>query len=168
MVTFSFRPLCEKDLQFLNEVRNDCAEEYLHDSRKFTLAQTKEWFRKEQPNYYIIQMEDIDVGYFRVSQHSQSNSNLYIGADLHKEYRGRKLAHPAYKQFISYLFEKYNLNKISLEVLSSNVRAYSLYKKLGFKQEGVKRQEVLKQGTYVDSIIMSILKEEFYGPVLEN
>tara|TARA_R110000796_G_scaffold235557_1_gene354585 strand:- start:4308 stop:4808 length:501 start_codon:yes stop_codon:yes gene_type:complete len=165
---FLFRPLCEKSLQFLNEVRNECAEEYLHDSRKFTLTQTKEWFNKTQPNYYIIQYEGTDIGYFRVSRHSKLNSNLYIGADIHKDFRGRKLAHPAYIEFISFMFRKYRLNKISLEVLSTNVRAYSLYRKLGFIQEGIKRQEVLKNNTYTDSIVMSILKKEFYGTILES
>lgn len=165
---FTFRPLGEKDLQFLNKIRNNCAEEYLHDSRKFTLDQTKEWFRVSQPNYYIIQLENTDIGYFRVTQHSESNRNVYIGADIHEDFRGKKLAYPAYVEFISFLFSKYHLNKISLEVLSTNVRAYNLYTKLGFVQEGIKRQEVLKHSTYVDSIIMSILKEEFYGTILEG
>lgn len=165
---FLFRSLCEKDLQFLSEVRNDCAEQYLHDSRRFTLDQTREWFYNTQPDFYIIQYQNIDIGYFRISQHSKLNRNLYIGADLHKDYRGKKLAHPAYVEFLSFLFTKYDLNKVSLEVLSTNMRACNLYTKLGFIQEGIKRQEVLKHSTYVDSIIMSILKEEFYGTILEG
>jgi len=165
---FVFRPLCEKDLQFLNEIRNDCAEEYLHDSRKFTLEQTKEWFKTAQPDYYIIQLENIDIGYFRVSQHSKSNRNICIGADMHKDFRGKKLAYPAYVEFLSFLFSKYHLNKISLEVLSTNIRALSLYRKVGFIQEGIKRQEVLKHDNYIDSIVMSILKQEFYGTILES
>jgi RimJ/RimL family protein N-acetyltransferase len=165
---FLFRSLSEEDLQFLNEIRNDCAEDYLHDSRKFTLDQTKEWFYKVQPDYYIIQFENTDIGYFRVNQYSELNKNLYIGADLHKDFRGKKLAYPAYIQFMSFLFNEYGLNKISLEVLDTNVRAYNLYKSLGFRKEGVKRQEIYKEGTYIDSIVMSILKEEFYGTVLEN
>ncbi len=165
---YSFRLLCKQDLQFLNEVRNDCAEEYLHDSRKFTLEQTNKWFDTEQPNYYIIQLNNTDIGYFRITQYSKHNNNLYIGADLHKDYRGKKLAYAAYVEFLSYLFEKYKLNKVSLEVLSTNTRAYNLYLKLGFVQEGVKRQEVFREGTYVDSIVMSILKEELYGTILEN
>jgi RimJ/RimL family protein N-acetyltransferase len=38
--------------------------------------------------------------------------------------------------------------------------AYNLYKKLGFVDEGIKRQEVLKNGVYVDSVIMSMLRSE--------
>ena len=55
-----------------------------------------------------------------------------------------------------------------MEVLATNQRAINLYKKLGFDYEGTKRQEVLKGGVYVDSIIMSILKQDYNGSFLEN
>jgi RimJ/RimL family protein N-acetyltransferase len=59
------------------------------------------------------------------------------------------------------LFTELDLNKVSLEVLETNLRAIHLYKKLGFVIEGVKREEVkTSSGDYVDSIVMSLLKEE--------
>jgi RimJ/RimL family protein N-acetyltransferase len=164
----SFRRLEEIDLEFLNEVRNHCAGEYLHDSRTFSLSDTLNWFKTIHPNYYIILNEGKKIGYFRLSNYSQSNQNIYIGADLHPKFWGEKLAYPSYKKFIDYLFINYDLNKISLEVLSTNNRAYNLYKKLGFVQEGVKRQEVLKQNQFIDSIIMSLLKTEYDANILEN
>jgi RimJ/RimL family protein N-acetyltransferase len=164
----SFRRLEEIDLEFLNEVRNHCAGEYLHDSRTFSLSDTLNWFKTIHPNYYIILNEGKKIGYFRLSNYSQSNQNIYIGADLHPKFWGEKLAYPSYKKFIDYLFINYDLNKISLEVLSTNNRAYNLYKKLGFVQEGIKRQEVLKQNQFIDSIIMSLLKTEYDANILEN
>jgi RimJ/RimL family protein N-acetyltransferase len=164
----SFKLLEETDLEFLNEVRNYCAEEYLHDSRTFSLNDTLNWFKNTQPQYYIILNQNEKIGYFRLSNYSITNQNIYIGADLHPKFWGKKLAYSSYIKFIDYLFNRYNLNKISLEVLSTNVRAYNLYKKLGFVQEGIKRQEVLKQHQFVDSIIMSLLKTEYYGDILEN
>jgi RimJ/RimL family protein N-acetyltransferase len=164
----SFRRLEETDLKFLNEVRNYCAEKYLHDSRTFSLSDTLNWFKTTNPNYYVILNKDKKIGYFRLSNYSQLNQNIYIGADLHPKFWGEKLAYPSYKKFIDYLFINYDLNKISLEVLSTNNRAYNLYKKLGFVQEGVKRQEVLKQNQFIDSIIMSLLKIEYDANILEN
>jgi RimJ/RimL family protein N-acetyltransferase len=164
----SFRRLEEKDLEFLNEVRNYCAEKYLHDSRTFSLNDTLSWFKLTHPNYYVILNEGEKIGYFRLSNHSIVNQNIYIGADLHPNFWSKKLAYPSYQKFIDYLFINYDLNKISLEVLSINVRAYNLYKKLGFVQEGVKRQEIFKQDKFVDSIIMSLLKTEYDANILEN
>jgi RimJ/RimL family protein N-acetyltransferase len=48
-----------------------------------------------------------------------------------------------------------------LEVLSTNTRAYNLYKKIGFFEEGIKREEIFRNGIFIDSIIMAILKKEW-------
>lgn len=150
----------EDELIFLNSVRNDCAAEFLHDSTVYTIEDTKRWYSTLQLSYYMVYLDKQKIGYFRISNYSYKNKNLYIGMDLHKEYRGRGLAFEAYRLFIPYIFNFYDLNKISLEVLSTNDVAYNLYKKLGFVDEGVKRQEVLKNGVYIDSIIMSMLRSE--------
>lgn len=147
-------------IPFFTSVRNECAVEYLHNSNTFSVQQVCQWFDKNKPDYYIILHEKSPIGYFRVSQHSEENRNLYIGADLHKDFHGKGLAYESYCKFIPFIMKKYNLHKVSLEVLGTNQRAYNLYFKLGFVQEGIKRQEVLKCKKYIDSIIMSILKEE--------
>ena len=59
---FIFRPLEERDLPFLNEIRNLYAPEFLHDSRTFTLEQTKEWFNKAKPEFYIMECFDREIG----------------------------------------------------------------------------------------------------------
>lgn len=158
-----FTKITYEDLGFLNGVRNLYAKEFLHDSRTFSLFETHTWFHNTKPNYWIIWEEDERAGYFRLSNHSKENRNIYIGADIHPGFAGRGLGYKAYKEFMAYLFKEseYDLHKISLEVLATNSRAIHLYKKLGFVQEGCKRQEVLKGDTYVDSIIMSILKKDF-------
>ena len=149
------------DVSFLNEVRNNYVKEFLHDSTMYTLAQAREWFKEKKPDYYIILLNKNKIGYFRTSAHSKKNKNIYIGADLHPDYIGKKLSFICYNKFIEFLFKKYELNKISLEVLETNQRAINLYKKVGFVTEGAKRQEVLKNDIFVDSIIMSILKQEW-------
>ena len=156
----SFRPLSRDDVPFLTEVRNECAEQYLHTSAKFSLDDAYKWFDKTQPMFYTILYNDVKIGYFRVTNYSEVNRNLYIGADLHKDYRGKGLAYEAYRLFIPFVIKQYNLHKVSLEVLASNVRAYNLYIKLGFVNEGVKREEVYKNGDFVGSIVMSILASE--------
>ncbi len=155
-------PIGEDDIAFLNEVRNEVASEYLHDSRMFTIEETINWFSNTKPKYWIIWYNNNRVGYVRTSNYSESNKNIYIGADLHKDFRGKGLAYESYKKFIPMLFKELNLHKITLEVLETNTRAINLYKKLGFKVEGIKREEVLKNDIWIGSIIMSIFENEFY------
>ena len=148
------------DIHFINEVRNQYSEEYLHDSRTFTLSESYDWFKKMNPDWYIILNNDNPIGYFRLSNYSEENMNIYVGADISPEHTGKGFGYLSYETFLPYLFDEYGLNKVSLEVLATNERAIHLYKKIGFVVEGVKREEVLKKGILVDSIIMSILRSE--------
>jgi len=156
-----FKKLQEEDLAFLSEVRNLVAKEFLHDSRTFTLEETQQWYQKTNPDYYVIRDNEERLGYFRLSNYSEANRNIYIGADIHPKHQGKKYAYQAYREFLPKIFSMYDLHKISLEVLSTNTRAINFYKKIGFVQEGIKREEILKDGAYVDSIVMSILRNEF-------
>ena len=149
------------DIPTLCEIRNLCVD-YLHNSNKFTLDETLRWFDYEKPNYYSIILDNKMIGYFRTSNYSENNKNIYVGADIHPDFWGKGYGFESYSKFIPYLFNNYHINKISLEVLSTNLRAINLYKKIGFKIEGTKREEILKNNKFIDSIIMSILKKEYY------
>ncbi|MEC3884771.1 GNAT family protein [Halobacillus sp. HZG1] len=63
---------------------------------------------------------------------------------------------------IRYGFEMLNMNRIGLDVFSFNERAWKCYQKLGFREEGRLREDLFYDGKYHDSIVMSILKREFY------
>jgi len=156
-----FKPITDSDAQFINKIRNGYASEFLHNSNTYTESQTKEWIKKYSPDYYIIQYLHRSIGYFRTSNYCPENRNIYIGCDIAPEFTGEGLGYISYLAFIPFIFKKYDLHKISLEVLSTNTRAISLYEKLGFVKEGVKREEVIKNGKYIDSIIYSLLKSEF-------
>lgn len=157
------RKIIEFDLPYVNEIRN-LSSDFLHHDDKFTIHQTREWFYRNGPDWWsILNQEDNQlIGYFRVSDWSKKNKNLYIGADIHPDFRGRGIASRVYPSFMKFLFLERDLNKISLEVLSTNERAHHLYKKLGFRYDGTKRQEIMKNGRWIDSIMMSILKSEFF------
>jgi len=161
-MSIDFRKITFEDVPFVNEVRNTYCEKFLHDSKQYSLQESYVWFFKTNPDFWIITKNKKSVGYFRLSNYSPENRSIYIGADISEEFSGNGIATESYKKFIPFIFDRYKLNKISLEVLSTNERAIHLYKKLGFKLEGIKRQEILKKNIFVDSLLMSILKSEFY------
>lgn len=164
-----FKKIELSDCLFVNELRNNCAEEFLHNSSKYTILDTIRWYSTLTIPYYIVYVYENRIGYFRLSDYSKTNHTIYIGMDIDKRFRGKGYGYQSYKKFIPYILKEYNLHKISLEVLSTNIVAYNLYKKLGFVVEGIKRQEVLKKNKYVDSIIMSLLKDEILNsPIYKN
>lgn len=150
-----FRIITEADLSFLNEVRNDCVE-YLHDSRTFTLEETKEWFRSKRPKYWIIWKGEIRIGYFRTSKYE--NRSIYVGADLHKDYQGKGLGYESYVKFLPFIFNYFDIDTVKLEVFESNNRAINLYKKLGFIETD--RFLVPKNNGWAKSIQMSITLDQ--------
>lgn len=160
MREISFRPIKASDASVINKIRNQSVE-FLHDNSMFSVKETAEWIERVCPDWYAILLNDEMVGYFRISNYSEKNRNLYIGADIEESHRGKGLGYESYLLMMEKLFKERKLNKIALEVLSNNERAYSLYKKLGFSVEGTKRQEVWRNGFWVDSIVMSITRIEF-------
>jgi len=159
-MNLTFRKLEIDDLVFFNNVRNSFSEQFLHNSKQFTIQETEDWFKYNYPDYYIIELENEKIGYFRLSNHSIENKNIYVGMDIAKEYQGKGYGYYVFNKFIDYLFDVYDLNKVSLEVLKTNQKAIRLYEKLGFIYEGEKREEVLKGNKYINSLIFSILKRE--------
>lgn len=159
--TLTFKKISFDDLEFVFKVRNE-SREFLHDDSYFNLFQITKWFDKEQPDWYIIFLDsDTPIGYFRLSNYSAKNKNIYIGADLAKEFRGKGYAKQAYKEFIQHLFLTRDLHKITLEVLDFNFVAISLYQKLGFVETGRKPEEILCEKGYADSIIMTLFRRDW-------
>lgn len=53
------------------------------------------------------------------------------------------------------LSESLNIIRLELCVFRDNYKAINLYKKFGFKEEGIKVKSVLKNGEYIDEIMMA-------------
>jgi UDP-4-amino-4,6-dideoxy-N-acetyl-beta-L-altrosamine N-acetyltransferase len=86
---------------------------------------------------------------------------IYIG---NRQYRENGYGSDALRTLIKYGFEQLNLNKIWCEVYNNNA-ALDIYKHLGFTPEGVLRQNAYKDGQFLDSHILSMLKDEYNSGV---
>ena len=151
--TFTFEQLTFDDLPFLIEVRNECRE-FLHDNRVFTLPECERWFRETKPDFRIIRHHGERIGYFRLTNYDPQDSSIYIGADLHKDFRGRGLARGAYEAFLPLIKNSYRVSIVKLEVLSHNKVAHALYKKLGFVEIDRKTAAAVRNGLCVDSLVL--------------
>ncbi len=58
-------------------------------------------------------------------------------------------------------FETLNLNRIYLYVFETNPRAIHVYEKCGFVHEGKLRQSMYRNGRYIDTLLMSMLRTEW-------
>lgn len=62
---------------------------------------------------------------------------------------------------MAYSFNKLKLNRFELEVFHKNIAGIKCYTKCGFKKEGVRRNFFMKNDEIYDSIMMSVLKNEY-------
>ena len=95
------------------------------------------------------------AGYIRTSKYDEKDRTMYIGLDLHPNFRGYGYAFQAYQKIMEILKVEKNLRRFYLEVQVNNFRAYNLYQKLGFNSIGIIPQRVIcpKRG-FVDAILM--------------
>lgn len=83
---------------------------------------------------------------------------IYIGD---KTAQGKGYGEKTMRLLLDYGFRNLNLHRIYLYVMDYNQRACELYKKLGFQNEGRKREHILIDNKYHDSIEMGILRKEW-------
>lgn len=77
------------------------------------------------------------------------------------EHWGKGVATEAIGLMLRYAFHALNLNRVWLKVFAEHEAAVRLYRKCGFVQEGVLRQDAFLEGRYRDTIVMSVLRDEF-------
>jgi RimJ/RimL family protein N-acetyltransferase len=78
-----------------------------------------------------------------------------------KDARGKGYGKEAGRLLLSYAFEDLGFHRISIGVVGFNKNAIRFWKSLGFKKEGVERDEYFYDNKYSDGIMMSILENEF-------
>ncbi len=81
--------------------------------------------------------------------------SLYIDPDKH----GQGLGERALSKLVSHGLNVLNLNCIWGEAFEGNP-AIEMFKKVGFKEEGRRRQFYYREGKYIDAVLFSTLKEE--------
>lgn len=83
---------------------------------------------------------------------------IFIGEQ--KE-RNKGYGAEALKLLLDYGFNILNLNNINLAVFSFNKNAIACYKKIGFKEYGVRHECYFLNGKYYDEILMEILRKDY-------
>jgi RimJ/RimL family protein N-acetyltransferase len=147
------RALSKHDLPMLKEIRDYCLD-FLDTPISYTLAETMEWYHNTKPEWVVIEVHDKMAGYIRVSDYDKINSTMYIGADIHPNFRGYGYAFQGYQKAIEHFKLSHNIRRFYLKVRVSNFRAYNLYTKLGFNSIGIIPDALKIKTGMVDQILM--------------
>lgn len=153
----------KRDIEFARILHNDSDTiNYLTDPEHISEAQQEKWFEgvslsKTSKRYVACSKEEYLIGVIRVDNIDYKNGNVMIGLDIDKHYRGNGYAYEIYETMIRYYFNVCGMHRIYLYVLSNNPRARHIYEKLGFKEEGVMKECVYRDGRYLDYVLMGMI-----------
>lgn len=102
------------------------------------------------------------VGVCGIHEVNVRHRNAWIGLTVgEKGCWGKGYGREAMELLLRLGFQTLNLHRMSLQVFSFNERAVRLYEKLGFQHEGRLRQDFFLDGTYHDTLMMGLLRDEW-------
>ena len=81
-----------------------------------------------------------------------------MGVDV--EFQGQGVGSALLAAMVDLADNWYNLRRLDLEVHADNAAGIALYKKFGFKTEGVYRNYSYRDGKYVDALVMARLRPD--------
>jgi acetyltransferase, GNAT family len=101
------------------------------------------------------------MGLIGIHHWDKANQKAEIGYWLGKEFWNKGYVTEAMAEVLAFGFEVLNLNKMFANFFPHNPASGRVMEKSGMKQEAVLRQEIYKNGKFLDFVRYSILKEDF-------
>ena len=95
-----------------------------------------------------------DIDWINKSAHAPS----MIGE---KKYWSKGLATEARMLLLDFAFRERGFNRIWAHILEDNIGSRRMCEKCGYKEEGILRESVYKNGEFKNQIVMSVLRAEF-------
>jgi len=158
------REYIDKYLEWLNDSE---IQEFLLIYRPLTRDEEEQWFSnlKNRENHILFSILNREgnqlIGNCGITINWKDKSGVLGILIGEKDFQNKGYGTEAMKLLVNYSFNTLNLHRVELETFSFNHRAIKSYKKVGFIEEGRKRQAIFANGKYHDRIIMGILRKEW-------
>ncbi len=86
-----------------------------------------------------------------------------VGISLVAQSRGQGIGTAALSQLVAFGFERWNLHQLHLVVPASNEPALASYRKVGFVEEGRRREHAWVLGQGDDEVLMGLLRADWHA-----
>ena len=110
---------------------------------------------------FVIEVDGRQAGLmgFEVANRRSRIANVGSLA-VHPDFRGRRLADKAAREFQRHLIFDLEYHRIQMEVYGFNERAQRHAERAGFVREGVRRKAYHRHGEWVDTVIYGLVRED--------
>lgn len=152
-------------VRWINDPQNNT---YLHYDLPLETGKTGLWFdrNKDRTDRYdaVIEADGVPVGLIGLLCIDRKNSKAeYYVTIGDRNYLGKGVAARASKLLLDYAFRQLGLNRVYLYTEAENTAAVRSYERIGFRREGLMKQDLFSGGRYVDRYVYGISKKDFYG-----
>ena len=140
-------------------INNENNNKYLHYDLPLSVDKTLVWFRNVKDRIdradYTITCDGKPVGLIGLLNIDRTNKKAeYYICIGEKQYKRKGIACTATKMLLNIAYKEFNLNKIYLYTEVNNVPAQRLFEKIGFKKEGLLREDIIYNGRKLIDIYM--------------
>lgn len=164
------RKFCEIDIE--NKVKwinNSNNNKYLHYNLPLERKKTSEWYLANvcNNNRYdaVIEVDGIAVGLIGLLNIDYKNLKAEYYITLGEEnYKGKGISYKASLLLLEYAFSELKINKVYLYTEVDNIPAQRLFEKVGFKKEGLLKEDLIYNGRKVDRFFYGITANEYSCP----
>lgn len=165
------KPISINDTEFIINLINDIEVQKQAFRNKPTYDfEHINWINKRNINDLDFLIIDIQtqqkMGRITMMNFDYQNQKCEYGISIDCKFRRKGIAKKASKIIIDYVFTNFLINKIYLNVFSTNISAINLYKILGFEKEGTFNKEIYKQGEWKDVIRMALFKYKWLEKII--
>jgi len=163
------RPFSKRDLPHIQRWSNDAElRKLIGEVAPMSRADTEKWYRElladKDRVWFAIVLKKGDrvigeAGLLRMFRPWRNTDMTIIVGE--KDEWGKGYGTEVGHLLLDYAFRQLGFHRISIGVVGFNKRALKFWESLGFKKEGVERDDYFYDNAYSDGIMMSILENEF-------
>ena len=114
--------------------------------------------------WFVIEADGEPAGCVTFERTSEQHRIAHAGRfAIHPRHRGRRIGIEGARAFQRHLLRDLGFHRIELQVYGFNERAIAHAEASGYVREGVKRRAYLKDGTWVDAVMFSLVEEDLDG-----
>jgi RimJ/RimL family protein N-acetyltransferase len=129
---------------------------------------TRAQFREQQASaasnggvVFTATLDGVAVGRATLFHEDPLARHAEVGIALLPEARGQGVGTEVMRQLAEFAFVRRNLRRVHLGVIASNAAAIASYRKVGFVEEGRRREHCWVRGRYEDELVMGLLRAEW-------
>lgn len=152
------------DADVLRFVPEECIPETM-DRAAEEVQYVMDLFHYQRSVYWALALKKNNklIGSCGFNYWNRDHYRTEISYDLAREYWGRGIITKAAKAVLTFGFTHMHLHRVEATIVPDNIGSVRVVEKLGFKYEGLLREQKMLHGEFKDANVYSILSHEFLG-----